>query len=232
MGGWVGLGPNQFVYLKWASHLWFSIQSSFFPRENLLGFGWRGGRWCGLGGWASPPPPRGSVDTTRTRSDPQRVRMSSGERPMGAAKGKQSNTQDLLPPPPPKPVVTPNPDRFSVSHSTPSRSLPPSLLSAGSKPNVLKVCCITVPFWCSHATKSSAAQGVSSQGLRDSVLTTRCPRCQPPSRARHQFPFRRSQRRRSDRSHSSGPCLISVKTVHWHCLCAEMMPLTATDEVA
>ena len=32
----------------------------------------------------------GSVDTTKTRSGPQRVRMSSGERPIGAAKGKQS----------------------------------------------------------------------------------------------------------------------------------------------
>ena len=30
----------------------------------------------------------GSVDTTETRSDPQRVRMSSGERPIGAARGK------------------------------------------------------------------------------------------------------------------------------------------------
>ena len=29
----------------------------------------------------------GSVDTIKTRSDPQRVRMSSGERPIGAAKG-------------------------------------------------------------------------------------------------------------------------------------------------
>ena len=29
----------------------------------------------------------GSVDTTKTRSGPQRVRMSSGERPIGAAKG-------------------------------------------------------------------------------------------------------------------------------------------------
>ena len=46
---------------------------------------------------------RGSVDTTKTRSDPQRVRMSSGERPTGAAKGKQSDTEALcqLPPPPP-----------------------------------------------------------------------------------------------------------------------------------
>ena len=44
---------------------------------------------------------RGSVDTTKTRSDPQRVRMSSGERPIGAAKGKQSDTEALCQPPPP-----------------------------------------------------------------------------------------------------------------------------------
>ena len=43
----------------------------------------------------------GSVDTTKTRSDPQRVRMSSGERPIGAAKGKQSDTEALCQPPPP-----------------------------------------------------------------------------------------------------------------------------------
>ena len=46
----------------------------------------------------------GSVDTTKTRSGPQRVRMSSGERPIGAAKGKQSDTgalcQTPLPPDP------------------------------------------------------------------------------------------------------------------------------------
>ena len=35
---------------------------------------------------------RGSVDTTRTPSDPQWVGMCSGERPMGAGKGKQTNT--------------------------------------------------------------------------------------------------------------------------------------------
>ena len=44
----------------------------------------------------------GSVDTTKTRSGPQRVRMSSGERPMGAAEGKQSDTEALCQPPPPK----------------------------------------------------------------------------------------------------------------------------------
>ena len=37
----------------------------------------------------------GSVDTTKTRSGPQRVRMSSGKRPIGAAKGKQSATEAL-----------------------------------------------------------------------------------------------------------------------------------------
>ena len=43
-----------------------------------------------------PPPPK-------TRSDPQRVRMSSGERPTGAAKGKQPDTEALCQPPPPPP---------------------------------------------------------------------------------------------------------------------------------
>ena len=45
----------------------------------------------------------GSVDTTKTRSGPQRVRMSGGERPIGAAKGKQSDTEALCQPPPPPP---------------------------------------------------------------------------------------------------------------------------------
>ena len=49
----------------------------------------------------NPPPP--PVDTTKTRSDPQRVRMSSGERPIGAARGKKSDTEALCPPPPPAP---------------------------------------------------------------------------------------------------------------------------------
>ena len=46
---------------------------------------------------------RGSIDTTKTRSGPQRVRMSSGERPIGATKGKQSDTEALCQPPPPVP---------------------------------------------------------------------------------------------------------------------------------
>ena len=48
----------------------------------------------------------GSIDTTKTRSGPQRVRMCSGERPIGAAKGKQSDTEALCQPPPP-PLPTP-----------------------------------------------------------------------------------------------------------------------------
>ena len=43
----------------------------------------------------------GSVDTTKTRSGPQRVGMCNGERPIGAAKGKQSDTEALCQPPPP-----------------------------------------------------------------------------------------------------------------------------------
>ena len=42
----------------------------------------------------------GSVDTTKTRWGPQRVGMSSGERPIAAAKGKQSDTEASCQPPP------------------------------------------------------------------------------------------------------------------------------------
>ena len=50
---------------------------------------------------------RGSVDTTKTPLGPQRVRMSSGERPIGAAKGKQSDTEACAnPPPPPSPPTS------------------------------------------------------------------------------------------------------------------------------
>ena len=41
----------------------------------------------------------GSVETTNTRSGPQGVRMTSGERPIGAAKGKQIDTEALCQPP-------------------------------------------------------------------------------------------------------------------------------------
>ena len=46
---------------------------------------------------------RGSSDTTKTRLGPRRVRTRSGERPIGAAKGKQTNTKALCQPPPPNP---------------------------------------------------------------------------------------------------------------------------------
>ena len=46
---------------------------------------------------------RSSVDTTKTRLDPQRVGMSSGERPIGAAKGTQTNTMASCQPPSPRP---------------------------------------------------------------------------------------------------------------------------------
>ena len=54
-----------------------------------------------LGGGGGHKSSGGSVDTTKTRSGPQRVSMSSGERPIGAAKGKQSDTEALCHPPPP-----------------------------------------------------------------------------------------------------------------------------------
>ena len=47
----------------------------------------------------------GSADTTKTRSGPQRVRMCSGERPTGAAKGRQSDTVALCQPLPPTPLL-------------------------------------------------------------------------------------------------------------------------------
>ena len=42
---------------------------------------------------------RGSVETTKTCSGAQRVGMSSGERPIGTANGKQPNTEALCQPP-------------------------------------------------------------------------------------------------------------------------------------
>ena len=45
---------------------------------------------------------KSSGGSVKTRSDPQRVGMCSGERPIGAAKGKQTKTMALCRPPPPK----------------------------------------------------------------------------------------------------------------------------------
>ena len=68
---------------------------------------------------------RGSVDTTKTRSGPQRVRMSSGERPIGAAKGTQSDTEALCQPPPP-----PHPPSC-LGLCTTARVSPPTLWRRG-----------------------------------------------------------------------------------------------------
>ena len=60
----------------------------------------------------------GSVDRTKTRSDTQR--MSSGERPIGTAKGKQSDTEALC--------QTPSHFRgpsLQLSHPHPSLNRPP-----------------------------------------------------------------------------------------------------------
>ena len=55
--------------------------------------------------WSSPPPP--PVDTTKTRSDPGRVERCSVERPIGAAKSNQPNTEAVcLPPPPPCDILS------------------------------------------------------------------------------------------------------------------------------
>ena len=46
---------------------------------------------------------RGSIDTTKPRSDLHRVGMYSGERPIGAANGKQTSTMASCQPPSPSP---------------------------------------------------------------------------------------------------------------------------------
>ena len=46
----------------------------------------------------------GSVDTTKPRSDPQRVGMCKGERPIGAANDKQTRTTAACPAPDPPPL--------------------------------------------------------------------------------------------------------------------------------
>ena len=86
------------------------------PLHNAGQLGRCGGQPYGSGHWQSPTP----VDTTKTRSDPQRVRMSCGERPIGTAKGKQPHTEALCQPPPPlqtpKPTPTGEQPLFSPTH--------------------------------------------------------------------------------------------------------------------
>ena len=82
---------------------------------------------------ATPTPPD-SVDTTKTRLGPRRVRMSSGERPIGAAKGKQSDTEALCQSPPPPPAGT----THGATHPQPTKNMdhrggPPAVRSALSQ---------------------------------------------------------------------------------------------------
>ena len=61
--GWGGggyEGKKKFVYLKWASHFWLSIQKFHFsPKEIIFGCVWVGGRvvWPGRVGLPDHPPP-------------------------------------------------------------------------------------------------------------------------------------------------------------------------------
>ena len=84
------------------------------------------GQWHGqqpVSGTADPgvvkqdKSPRGSVDTTNTRAGPQRVRLSSGERPIGAATRQTIRYRGLVPPPPPP--TTLNPPHTARRHAHP-----------------------------------------------------------------------------------------------------------------
>ena len=82
------------------------------PARTSQGWCWQTPAWTRSANLEAPPTPGvvkqdkssgGSVDTTKTRSGPQRVRMCGGERPIGAAKGKQSDAEAVCQPPPPSP---------------------------------------------------------------------------------------------------------------------------------
>ena len=62
----------------------------------------------------------GSVDTTKTRSGPQRVRMSSGQRPIGAAKANNQIPRPCAPPPPPLVQSSKKRSKHECSSDTPS----------------------------------------------------------------------------------------------------------------
>ena len=72
----------------------------------------------------------GSVDTAKTRSGPQRVRLSSGERPIGTAKGKQSDTEALCQTPYVRspcrclPLFSVSPSSLRINHRGPQTSSP------------------------------------------------------------------------------------------------------------
>ena len=87
----------------------------------------------------------GSVVTTKTRSDPQRVRMSSGERPMGTANGKQPNTEALCQTPPLSTMLdgsVPNPRSAATACAVPVTilSLCVSCLQPGASVQSRRTC--------------------------------------------------------------------------------------------
>ena len=74
------------------------------------------------------------------------VRMSSGERPIGAAKGKQSYTETLCQPPPPCASTAAVPKRLSHKATYFSPSLRPQVrLGAGSATTVTRWCSGKLP---------------------------------------------------------------------------------------
>ena len=70
-----------------------------------------------------------SVDTTKTRSDPQRVRVCKGEGPIGAAKGKEINTMTSCQTPP-----LPQSGRGPCPHAAGSPPRPNGLMYATPPP--------------------------------------------------------------------------------------------------
>ena len=77
---------------------------------------------------------RGSVDTTKTRSDPQRVRMSSGERNRRRQRQRTNTMASCQPPPPPPHACTQPSIRWPQSGGTPRKQFLGHLrvLSGGS----------------------------------------------------------------------------------------------------
>ena len=91
----------------------------------------------------NPPP----VDTTKTRSDPQRVRMSSGERRIGAAKGKQPTTEALCQSPPPAPFVQATPVSKQHWALVPSTFAPLILTVPFSMRSTVCHVCFVIPWF-------------------------------------------------------------------------------------
>ena len=115
-------------------------------------------------GYSHPPPP--SVDTTKTRSAPQRVRMSSGERPIGAAKGKQSDTEALCQAPPPPSLRTPN-----VRQKVPWKPGPgPGLQTLALRQRLHRKTHGAAPFACSRPMHSCGNRNVPAGRLRATTM--------------------------------------------------------------